>query len=127
MKRRRTAQSAFLSLCILLGLSTFFTGVVVALFASVAPETSTREDARKVDAQARRQHLAPGAPAGGFYEAWVARYNGTGNTYDYGKAVAVDHAGNVYVAGTSFGVGNRKPLRHDQVRLGRAATVGCPL
>jgi hypothetical protein len=53
MKKKHSAQSAFLSLCISLGVLVFFGRILVALFASVSPETSTQEDARKIDAQAQ--------------------------------------------------------------------------
>lgn len=35
-------------------------------------------------------------------EKWTARYNGTTNGYDEGNALAIDGAGNIYVAGYSY-------------------------
>lgn len=37
-------------------------------------------------------------------EQWVVRYNGPSNSYDQGIAIALDHAGNIYVTGTSWDV-----------------------
>jgi len=40
--------------------------------------------------------------AQGVYEAWVATYNGPGNSYDQANALTVDNSGNVYVTGGSY-------------------------
>ncbi|MGB7054012.1 MAG: SBBP repeat-containing protein [bacterium] len=39
-------------------------------------------------------------------QEWVARYDGPGNGWDGGNALVVDGAGNVYVTGSSDGVGS---------------------
>ena len=114
MKKKNTAYSAFLSLCISLGMLVFFAGILFALFAAMGSQSFTSQRTRYT-------------PAGGVYEAWVARYNGTGNGNDEANAVAVDNSGNVYVAGTMLGSGTLNDLATIKYRLGRQPAMGCHL
>ena len=90
--RSSLGEGGFSNLCISFGMLAFLAGIVIALFAATGSQPFTYE-------------RTPHVPAGGVYEAWVARYNGTGNSYDEAIGVAVDNSRNVYVAGTTFGLG----------------------
>jgi len=46
MKKKRTAQFAFLNLCVLIGLVVFFAGVLLTLFATATPQAFRREGTR---------------------------------------------------------------------------------
>jgi Beta-propeller repeat len=39
------------------------------------------------------------------HEQWLVRYEGPGNSYDIGRAIAIDQLAQVYVTGNSFGSG----------------------
>jgi hypothetical protein len=51
MKRRRTTQSAFFNLCVLIGLAFFFAGLLLATLATANPQTSKRTRTRNLDAR----------------------------------------------------------------------------
>ena len=101
MNKDRTNQSAFVNVCILLGVLVFFAGIVAALFAA----TNSQSFAHNGSARARRSDGVPVVPAGEVYQAWVARYTPSYEADDDVKALAVDTQGNVYVTGQSWGLG----------------------
>src|SRR6476646_482681 len=102
MKQKHTAQSAFVTLCILLGLLVFFAGILVALLAAGNPASFIHERTRDVSDQFNHSNGAPRDPAASVYQAWVAHYNGPGDDGDDVVAMAADESGNVYVTGVGF-------------------------
>jgi hypothetical protein len=70
---------------------------------------------------------APIVPLGGVYEAWVARYNGPGNSYDEARAIGIDSSGNVYVGGYSWGSGTGTDYTTIKYNSARKRRMGRPL
>lgn len=101
MNKNQTTQSAFINVCILLGMLVFFAGIVVALFAATNPQSFAHNGSARV----RRSDGVPVVPDGEVYQAWVARYTPPWEADDDAKALAVDTQGNVYVTGQSWGLG----------------------
>jgi hypothetical protein len=69
MKQKQSAQSAFVTLCILLGFLVFFAGILVALFAAGNPPSFIHERTRDVSDQFNHLNGAPSDPAGSVYQA----------------------------------------------------------
>ena len=103
MKTKHTARSAFVTLCIFIGLLVFFAGLLVALFASANPPPFVHERTRDVSDQFNHSNGPPRDPATSVYQAWVVHYNGPGDDGDDVVAMAADESGNVYVTGVGFG------------------------
>src|SRR5918996_6056055 len=99
MKKKRTARSPFLNVCILLGLLAFFLGILFTLFAAANPPSFMHERIPDVSAQFDHSNGAPSDLACTVYQAWVVHYNGPGDDFDDVVAMAADESGNVYVTG----------------------------
>src|SRR4051794_39042521 len=92
MKKKRTAQSAFLNLRVLPGVVMSFGVILLALFAVARPIVLTQEHPSVPNRLSLR-------PSGSVQEAWVVRYDGPAHAADSANALAIDGSGNVYVTG----------------------------
>jgi uncharacterized delta-60 repeat protein len=53
-------------------------------------------------------------------QQWVARFNGSGNSFDYANELVIDNSGNVYVTGGSTGIGTG--LDYTTIKYNNAGT-----
>lgn len=110
MKKKRTAQSAFLNLCVLTGLGVFSVGLVLAALAATATRTLIRTGIRNLDAQIYPAGVTPTptatpcAPVGSWTErapypiaiSGHAVVSQGGNVYSFGGIVNNAAIANAY-------------------------------
>src|SRR6266542_3534736 len=127
MREKSASESAFSNVRVLLRLLTLLTGCFLTLTAT-AQEVwvarykgpgNARDTAWAVAVDASGNVYVTGASVGSGtgldyatikynssgIQQWVARYNGSGNSGNEAKAMAIDGLGNVYVTGISWGGG----------------------
>ena len=103
MRKKSASRFAFFNRRVLIGLAVFFSGVLLALFATAKSNPLIHGNASRLHAQVRVPNRLPLTPSGAAQEAWVARYNGPGNSEDAAIAIAIDDSGNIFVTGQSDG------------------------
>jgi len=103
MRKELASRYASFNLRVLIGLVVFFSGVLLALFATAKPKPLIHGGASRLDAQVRAPNGFPVTSSGAVQEEWVARYNGPDNSWDVAVAIAIDGSGNVFVTGHSEG------------------------
>src|SRR6266511_2480987 len=103
MRKELASRYASFNLRVLIGLVVFFSGVLLALFATAKPKPLIHGGASRLDAPVRAPNGFPVTSSGAVQEEWVARYNGPDNSWDVAVAIAIDGSGNVFVTGHSEG------------------------
>jgi uncharacterized iron-regulated membrane protein len=136
MKEKSASQSRFFNLHVLIGVFCLLGGIFLALFATSAGERTHRGEANpstgdglsfdpateSAQTKGHPPNDVPFAPRGGVQEAWVARYNGPGNSFDAASAIAVDNSGNVHVTGQSTGAGPAQSVDYATAKSNTSGT-----